>query len=139
MTSAHRKWVLAIALGTAAAMIVGWRGALSGSGAAEDAGQKRVANTATVERKTLREAITAPGSLSYSGSSALSAGRSGTITRLPSEGRTVKLGAVLYSIDNQPVVLLRGQFPVWRAFGRGMSDGPDVRQVTGSVGHPETL
>jgi len=92
-----------------------------------------VASTAPVERKTLQETITAPGSLSYSGASPLRAGRAGTITRLPGEGRKVRLGKVLYSIDDQPVVLLRGRFPAWRAFENGMSDGPDVRQLERSL------
>jgi multidrug efflux pump subunit AcrA (membrane-fusion protein) len=129
MTSAHRTWVPAIVLGAAAILIV----MRSGGGAAEETERKHVANTAPVERKTLQETITAPGSLSHSGASLLNAGRSGTVTRLPVEGRKVRLGGVLYSIDDQPVVLLRGRSPVWRAFENGMSDGPDVRQLEKSL------
>jgi membrane fusion protein (multidrug efflux system) len=121
--------VAAIALGTAATLMV----VRSGGGAAEATKQKHVANTAPVERKTLQETITSPGSLSYGGASPLNAGRVGTITRLPGEGGRVKLGGVLYWIDNQPVVLLRGRFPVWRAFESGMSDGPDVQQLEQSL------
>src|SRR3954454_20634738 len=125
MTPAHRTWGSVLVLGTAATLIV----VRSGGGAAQETEPKHVANTAPVERKTLQETVTAPGSLGYSGTSPLNAGRAGTITRLPGEGRRVRLGGVLYSIDNQPVVLLRGRFPVWRAFENGMSDGPDVRQL----------
>ncbi|MCG5219640.1 RND family efflux transporter [Streptosporangium soli] len=126
-----RTWVLAtaavaaIALGAAATLMV----VRSGGGAAEETERKHVANTAPVERKTLRETITALGTLSYGASNRLNAGRAGTITRLPREGRRVKPGGVLHSIDNQPVVLMRGRLPAWRAFESGMSDGPDVRQL----------
>jgi hypothetical protein len=122
--------IAAISLGTAATLTV----LRSGGGAAAEAEQKHVPNTAPVERKTLQETVTAPGSLSYAGASPLSAGRAGTITRLPSEGGKVRLGGVLYSIDNRPVVLLRGRLPAWRAFDTGMSDGPDVRQLERSLG-----
>ncbi|MFC4586542.1 peptidoglycan-binding protein [Sphaerisporangium corydalis] len=101
-----------------------------------DAGEitpKRVANTAPVERKTLKEAVTAPGSLAYAGARPLDAGRAGTVTRLPAEGRKVRLGGALYWIDDRPVVLLRGRVPVWRAFKSGMGDGPDVRQLERSL------
>ncbi|WP_053762686.1 MULTISPECIES: efflux RND transporter periplasmic adaptor subunit [Streptomyces] len=126
-----RKRVLAIAavtgiaLGAAATSMT----ILSEDGSAEQTGQKQVANTALVERKTLQETITSPGSLSYGEASPLTAGRSGTITRLPDAGSKVRLGGVLHSIDNEPLVLLHGRLPVWRAFESGMSDGPDVRQL----------
>lgn len=126
-----RTWVAAIA--SLAAIALGaaatWMVIRSGDGAVEETERKHVANTALVERKTLRETITSPGSLSYVASSRLAAGRAGTITRLPREGGKVKPGGVLHSIDNQPVVLLRGRLPAWRAFESGMSDGPDVRQL----------
>jgi hypothetical protein len=121
--------VAVIILGAAVTLTVMW----SGSGAAEGTRHKHVANTAPVERKTLQETITSPGSLGYGEASPLNAGRAGTITRLPDEGGKVKLGGVLYSIDNQPVVLMRGRSPVWRAFENGMSDGPDVRQLEQSL------
>ena len=95
--------------------------------------RKQVAGTASVERKTLQETVTSPGSLSYGGASSLDAGRAGTITRLPREGGRVKIGGVLYAIDNQPVVLLRGRLPAWRAFKSDMSDGPDVQQLEGNL------
>ncbi|MEV1246598.1 peptidoglycan-binding protein [Nonomuraea sp. NPDC050022] len=126
-----RRWGLAIA--SLAAIALGAVATLtvirSGDGAAEEPDRKHVANTALVERRTLRETITSPGSLSYGAPSRLDAGRAGTITRLPREGRKVRPGGVLHSIDNQPVVLLRGRLPAWRAFESGMSDGPDVRQL----------
>jgi peptidoglycan hydrolase-like protein with peptidoglycan-binding domain len=38
-------------------------------------------------------------------------------------------GAVLYRVDEQPVVLLSGAKPAWRPLAEGVSDGRDVRQM----------
>ncbi|MCO5973772.1 efflux RND transporter periplasmic adaptor subunit [Actinoallomurus soli] len=127
-----RAWVwsmaVAVAVAVAASVVV-----RSGGGAAQEAEHKRVPNTALVERRTLRETVTAPGSLGYSRAGELSAGRAGIITRLPRAGSQVKLGGALYSVDNRPVQLLRGHTPMWRTLTSGMSDGPDVRQLEQSL------
>ena len=85
--------------------------------------------TATVERKTLKEEVTAQGSLTYAGKRQLTAGIGGTITAIAPAGSSVAAGAALYSVDNQPVVLLRGGLPAWREFASGMPAGPDVLQL----------
>lgn len=36
-------------------------------------------------------------------------------------------------MNNQPVVLLRGELPMWRSFEEGMEDGPDVLQLERSL------
>jgi hypothetical protein len=82
---------VAVALGAVAALMV----IRAGDGAAGETERMHVASTALVERKTLREIITSPGSLGYGASSRLAAGRAGTITRLPREGGKVKPGGVL--------------------------------------------
>jgi peptidoglycan hydrolase-like protein with peptidoglycan-binding domain len=40
---------------------------------------------------------------------------------------------VLYRIDNQPIVLMRGSVPAWRPFQLGMTNGPDVRQLSAAL------
>ncbi|WP_371782784.1 efflux RND transporter periplasmic adaptor subunit [Streptosporangium subroseum] len=128
-----RAWVCSIAVVAAVGAAVAVAVTRSAGGVAEETEHKRVAGTALVERKTLQETVTSPGSLSYGGASGLDAGRAGTVTRLPREGGRVKIGDVLYAIDNQPVVLLRGRLPAWRAFKSDMSDGPDVQQLEGNL------
>ncbi|MFI7134657.1 efflux RND transporter periplasmic adaptor subunit [Nonomuraea sp. NPDC050153] len=126
----RRKWtpvIAGVALGAAVAVV--GTVARPGGVPAGRTERKHAPNTAPVKRKTLQETITALGTLRYDASARLDAGRAGTITGLPREGRRVKRGGVLHSIDNQPVVLLRGRLPMWRAFGSGMGDGPDVRQL----------
>jgi multidrug efflux pump subunit AcrA (membrane-fusion protein) len=105
----------------------------SGGDTAGRSEPRPTASTAVVERRTLQETVTAPGSLRYGGASELGAGRAGIITRLPRAGSRVRLGGALYSIDDRPVLLLRGHTPMWRALASGMSDGQDVRQLERSL------
>lgn len=59
----------------------------------------------------------------------------GTATELPAVGTVVTQGQVLYRIDNQPVILLYGTTPVFRAFGPGMTTGPDLVQLEQDLVH----
>jgi hypothetical protein len=54
---------------------------------------------------------------------------SGTVTWLSPNGTVVSRGETLFRIDNRPVVLLYGSTPSWRAFGPGMTDGPDLAEL----------
>lgn len=85
--------------------------------------------TERVLRGDLEGNTTASGTLRYSGSRGVQAGTSGTVTELPGSGTTVSPGERLYSIDDAPVFLLRGDIPAWREFASGMDDGPDVKQL----------
>jgi hypothetical protein len=63
------------------------------------------------------------------GSGSGSGGGSGTVTALAPPGSFVQRGGVLYRLDGQPVVLMYGSTPAFRALGVGVSDGRDVRQL----------
>ena len=52
----------------------------------------------------------------------------GTVTALPEEGATLEQGDVISWVDNQPVILLYGELPVWREL-RNDTEGPDVLQL----------
>jgi peptidoglycan hydrolase-like protein with peptidoglycan-binding domain len=54
--------------------------------------------------------------------------REGTVTALPEEGATLEQGDVVAWIDNQPVMLLYGELPIWRAMSDDV-EGPDVLQL----------
>jgi membrane fusion protein, multidrug efflux system len=56
----------------------------------------------------------------------------GTVTGLPEEGRKLEQGDVVAWIDNQPVVLLYGDLPVWREM-REDTEGPDVLQLENAL------
>jgi peptidoglycan hydrolase-like protein with peptidoglycan-binding domain len=84
--------------------------------------------TAKVERTTLSEGRTVSGELAYSSAPPLAARLSGTVTALPAAGTVVRPGGTLYEVDDQPVVLMNGTTPAYRALAAGTS-GPDVRQL----------
>jgi hypothetical protein len=50
------------------------------------------------------------------------------VTALPEAGTTLEQGDVVAWVDNQPVVLLYGELPMWREM-RDDTDGPDVLQL----------
>jgi hypothetical protein len=53
-----------------------------------------------------------------------------TYTSLPHVGDTIKEDEPVYALDNEPVPLLYGAIPAYRAFNLGMSDGADVDELT---------
>jgi peptidoglycan hydrolase-like protein with peptidoglycan-binding domain len=85
--------------------------------------------TAVVARRDLVQRTIVSGTLGYKDPREIDAYRGGTITSLPDEGRVLRSGAVLYRIDDQPVVLLSGARPAWRSLALGVDDGSDVRQL----------
>lgn len=54
-------------------------------------------------------------------------------TSLPSVGQVIKENQPVYSLNNQPVPLLYGTIPAYRAFSLGMSDGADVGELTADL------
>jgi Putative peptidoglycan binding domain/HlyD family secretion protein len=54
-------------------------------------------------------------------------------TRLPAPGTVVRRDQALYELNGRPVVLWYGARPAWRAFGMGMADGQDVRQLEANL------
>jgi multidrug efflux pump subunit AcrA (membrane-fusion protein) len=51
-------------------------------------------------------------------------------TWLPGAGETIKEDQRVYSVSDEPVPLLYGSIPAYRAFYAGMSDGADVGELT---------
>ncbi|WP_436772720.1 peptidoglycan-binding protein [Yinghuangia sp. YIM S09857] len=45
---------------------------------------------------------------------------------LPKVGDVVKQGQTMYEVNGRPVPLFYGPSPLWRALGKGVSNGPDV-------------
>lgn len=83
-----------------------------------------------IRRGTLTAKVTAGGTLTGS-PVPIAAGSqvAGVVTSVAQVGSVVSQGQILYRIDNQPVVLLYGSTPLYRAFGPGMTPGPDVIQL----------
>jgi peptidoglycan hydrolase-like protein with peptidoglycan-binding domain len=90
-------------------------------------------STATVKRTNLATRVLTAGTLGYAAARALTNQLSGTYTFLPRAGKTIRRGGVLYRVDNQPVVALRGRVPAWRPMGPGMIPGPDVSELQANL------
>ncbi|MBB5870691.1 peptidoglycan hydrolase-like protein with peptidoglycan-binding domain [Allocatelliglobosispora scoriae] len=85
------------------------------------------AETGEVTRQTLADTKSVDGTLGYGTTTSVTNKLSGTITALAAEGATVKRGATLYRVDDQPVVLLQGSLPAYRVLRNGV-EGADVKQ-----------
>lgn len=92
-----------------------------------DSGSTLPAATAQVKKETLVDQEDHDGSLGYGESKPVAARLSGTVTRLPAIGATIKRGKALYHLDNDPVVLLYGSLPAYRDLSPGV-EGADVKQ-----------
>jgi len=87
-------------------------------------------STATVIRTDISARQVVSGTLGYQGSfTVVNELPAGIITWLPATGQVVRRGQALYQLAGQPVMLLYGRIPAWRAFGPGMTPGPDVREL----------
>jgi peptidoglycan hydrolase-like protein with peptidoglycan-binding domain len=87
-------------------------------------------STTEVVRTDLSARQQVAGTLGYAGFfTVASQTDSGLLTWLPAPGDVVRRGHPLFAVDGQPVTLLYGAIPAWRAFAPGMSQGPDVAQL----------
>ncbi|NUQ89106.1 MAG: peptidoglycan-binding protein [Glycomyces artemisiae] len=84
--------------------------------------------TAEVAVQTLTETVSVSGDLGYGDALDMACLLNGTLTGLPSAGDVLGRGDVLYSVDDQPVVLMYGSLPAYRALAVG-AEGADVEQL----------
>ncbi|MET9382669.1 peptidoglycan-binding protein [Streptomyces sp. NPDC002928] len=121
---------LVVALGVLAA-VGGATVAGTGLGdrtSARDTDSRLPPATAQVTRQTLTDSRTEDGELGY-GTSTTAAGRiPGTLTHLPDTGERITRGEALYRVDDEPVVLMYGSMPAYRALRQG-AEGTDVSQL----------
>jgi hypothetical protein len=118
----------------AGAVVAGTVAAVADNGssgpAATSASSSQVTTTPVV-RTDLSTTVQVGGSIGYEGSYTITAvgESSGVYTWLPQPGQVIKQGQTLYWISDQPVLLLYGSVPAYRAFSTSMSAGPDVGQL----------
>ena len=87
-------------------------------------------NTVEVVRRDLIDTEEFTGTLGFGDPEPLHTNTSGIVTgRLPEEGDILDIGDTLFEVNSYPVVLLRGDRPMYRPFQRNMEDGPDVQQL----------
>lgn len=85
--------------------------------------------TTAVARRTLSESSTVDGTLGYGSTLELYDRVSGTFTWLPAVGAVIDRGATLWRVNNQPVALMYGSVPAYRALSEGVGAGPDVTEL----------
>ncbi|MFF0727231.1 peptidoglycan-binding protein [Streptomyces sp. NPDC004134] len=84
--------------------------------------------TAEVTRDTLVDTRSADAELGHGPATGAAARTDGTLTRLPRSGARVARGEALYELDDEPVALLYGDLPAYRALAPG-TEGTDVAQL----------
>jgi multidrug efflux pump subunit AcrA (membrane-fusion protein) len=132
----RKAWALAAVAVPLAA--IGGVVALSGAGDPAAAVRVPAVETGKVELGKLSAMVSQDGTLTYrarpDGSPYAVINRaSGTYTELPENGDKVGCGAVLYRVDDRPVVLLCGAVPAYRGLHAGDA-GRDVRQLNRNLG-----
>jgi hypothetical protein len=89
----------------------------SGTGAVRD--NSAATSIATVERRSLSTETQLNGTLGYAGSYTIFGRSPGTVTWLPTPGKIIDNGQVLYQVDGAPIVLLYGSTPAYRTLTAG--------------------
>jgi peptidoglycan hydrolase-like protein with peptidoglycan-binding domain len=84
--------------------------------------------TATVQKGDMVVSDTLDGTLGYANRAEVAGKVAGTVTSLPGKGAVAHRGQRLYAVDGQPIFLLYGKVPVYRAMTVG-SEGADVLQL----------
>jgi membrane fusion protein, multidrug efflux system len=128
----RRWWIpvtLLLLLGGGA---LAWYAILGGAEEAPDTTAAAELSFADVVVTDLTETSEYDGTLGRLEGDPMSVRLEGTVTGLPEEGRTLEQGDVVAWIDNQPVVLLYGDLPVWREM-REDTEGPDVFQLENAL------
>jgi hypothetical protein len=126
------RWVaLGIVVVVAAGAVSAWRAGVFAPAASSGSGQQGAPPpaTAAVTRQDLSATTPVAATLGYAGSWTVRGQGGGTLTWLPSAGRVIRQGQVLYKTGNgSPVVLLYGSVPAWRTLDEGIT-GQDVTQL----------
>jgi multidrug efflux pump subunit AcrA (membrane-fusion protein) len=133
LAAASRRWradAVAVAVLIAAGVLVlvlvfGGDGAAS----APSSSSSSSGATGTIARRTLAERLTATGIIGYAGETTVLARLAGTVTALPAIGDVIRRGERLYALGDEPILLLYGSVPAYRALSDGVSDGKDVEQL----------
>jgi peptidoglycan hydrolase-like protein with peptidoglycan-binding domain len=81
----------------------------------------------------LAERVTVEGTIGYAGETTVLARLSGTVTALPAIGDVIRRGEELYALGGEPVLLMYGAVPAYRALAEGVSDGQDVEQLEANL------
>ncbi|MCU7729366.1 HlyD family secretion protein [Actinoplanes sp. KI2] len=85
--------------------------------------------TTTVRRVDLADTRMVAGTLGFGSANPVKGAGPGVLTKLPKTGATISRGTVLYRVNDQPVVVLYGDTPLFRPIDKPGLTGRDVRQL----------
>lgn len=129
----RRKWMVGVAL----AMVIGAgvglvvRDPFSSGGGTRNTDTAEPIALATVTRQDLASQTQVSATLGYAGGYSVINQAVGTLTAVPAVGQVVTQGQVLYRVDGNPVVLLYGATPAYRALAEGT--GADVAELNADL------
>ena len=125
---------LAVPAGLVAAGVTGVVAAVAVTGgSAAPATTPRIRlSWATVKLTNLTTTMLSAGVMGYAPARPLTNQLAGTYTHLPAVGSRIARGHVLYRVDNQPVIAMRGNTPAWRPMAPGIT-GPDVAELQANL------
>lgn len=125
----HRR-VIAAAVATPVLVGAGLGIAFTRDGSEAEASEDVTTATVTAERRTLLDSERVSGELGYDEElTVTSSAAGGVLTGLPAEASVVRRGQAAYRVDDEPVLLLTGRLPLWRALSWGVDDGADIKQL----------
>lgn len=116
--------------GGAAAAVVAAAGAFAfvDTGNSEATADDSPAATTEIERRDMARTEDFDGTLSYGTAYTMNGTLQGTVTDMAEPGTVLEPGTAAYFVDNEPVVVMQGELPMWRELAPG-TEGPDVRQL----------
>jgi hypothetical protein len=127
----RKRWVvLGLVVVLAAGVLAAWQAGVFSPAASSGAGGRAAPPaTAAVTRQDLSAETPVTATLGYADSYPVTGQDGGTLTWLPSPGQVIGQGQALYRTGNgDPVVLLYGSVPDWRALSDGVT-GQDVSEL----------
>ena len=86
-------------------------------------------NTATVTRTDFVKETEVDGTLGFGDVESLPNLSSGIVTWLPEPGSVISFGDVIYKINDEPIILLRGAMPMFRDIDENTSSALDIAQL----------
>jgi multidrug efflux pump subunit AcrA (membrane-fusion protein) len=126
------RWAaVGVVIVVAAGAVAGWQAGVFSPAASSGAGQQGAPapETQAVARENITATTPVNATLGYAGTYTVTGLGGGTLTWLPQPGQVISQGQAVYKTDNgNPVVLLYGSVPDWRALDEGVT-GADVTQL----------
>lgn len=120
---------LAVSLGAIAAVWLAFIVFTADDPAPADAGEAEAASTSEttqVVRRTLKESESVDGTVSHGTPIPLSTDAAGLVTQAPQDGQILSPGEVVLRIDDRPVTLVAGEFPMYRELRKVSSSERDI-------------